>query len=81
MNGSQVASYYLAPNTLSFWLVSAFPEEICVEYIFNFYTGDITSSKGEGIIRQMYLVKRFFKKDDNVNAMSSMLVEKHAAPS
>ena len=75
MHGSQVVSYNLALDTLSFWLDSAVPEERCVEYIFNFYTGDITSSKGEGIIRQLYGVKRFFKKDDNINAIADMLAD------
>lgn len=75
MNGSSVSTYNISTNTLSFWLNSVVHAESCVEYVFDFRTGDITSSKGEGIIRQLYGVKRFFKKDDNINAMADMLAQ------
>jgi hypothetical protein len=74
-NGIKVASYQVSQDTLSFWLESADYLESNVEYSCNFRTGNITSSRGEGIINRMYSVKRFFQDDCNINLMADVLAE------
>ena len=75
LNSIKVARYQLCQDTLSFWLDSPDYLKSSVEYSFDFCTGNITSSKGEGIIHRMYSVKRFFQDDCNINLMADVLAE------
>jgi P4 family phage/plasmid primase-like protien len=75
MGGTQVASYQLFTDALSFTLDSKVYQERCVEYQLDFCSGDITSSRGEGIIYQMYKVRQYFARNGNINMMAEILVK------
>jgi P4 family phage/plasmid primase-like protien len=75
LNGIKVASYQVSQDALSFWLDSTDYLESSVEYSFDFCTGNVTSSRGEGTIHRMYSVKRFFQDDGNINLMADVLAE------
>jgi hypothetical protein len=76
MNGAQVTSYQLLQDSLTFSLDTVEHLKDCVEYSLDFCTGNITSSRGDGIIHRMYCgVKKFFENQGNINGMADMLAE------
>ena len=75
MNGAQVASYQLSKDLLTFSLDTVKHLKDRVEHSLDLSTGNITSSKGEGIIHRMFLVKRFFENEGNINGMADMVAE------
>jgi P4 family phage/plasmid primase-like protien len=72
---SKLASYQVSGNRLSFWLDLKDHYESSVEHCFSFRTGHITSAKGEGIIHEMYSMKRFFQDGGNINLIADVLAE------
>jgi hypothetical protein len=75
MCGMHVAHYRLSQDVLSFWMDPVDHLDRGVEYRFNFCTGIITSSRGEGIIHRMYSMKRFFEKERDAAILADLLVE------
>jgi hypothetical protein len=75
MRGMHVAHYQLSQDVLSFWMDPVDFLDRGVEYRFNFCTGIITSSRGEGIIHRTYSMKRFFEKECDAAILADLLVE------
>jgi hypothetical protein len=75
MNGALVASYQLSKDLLTFSLDTVKHLKDRVEHSLDLSTGNITSSMGEGIIHRMFLVKRFFENEGNINGMADMVAE------